>query len=97
LLGATRARLVFRAPPEYPLDANRVRIGESMVTLKRNETSEVIVPLIGQRITITPERTFIPANVRGQNNRDRRTLSVMLTRVEQIDPRPAAGESPPRR
>jgi hypothetical protein len=96
-LGATRARLVFRTPPEYPLDANRIRVNDSVVALKRNQTAEVIIPITDTRITITPERTFIPARIRGANNRDQRTLSVMLTRVELLDPRPAAAGSPPPR
>ncbi|HEV7768130.1 MAG TPA: hypothetical protein VGQ76_24220 [Thermoanaerobaculia bacterium] len=96
-LGATRARLVFRTPPEYPLDQNRIRVNDSVVAIKRNETVEVIIPITDTRITITPERTFVPAQIRGANNRDQRTLSVMLTRVELLDRRPAAAGSPPPR
>ena len=89
--GATHARLTFRTPPEYPFDEIRVRIGEATVTLRRNETKDVTVPLTSQRIEIEPEKTFVPARVPGSNNRDQRTLSVMLTRVQQL----AAPAAPP--
>jgi hypothetical protein len=92
-LGATRVRLVFRTPPEYPLDGNRIRVNDAVVTLKRNDTAEAIIPS-SDTITMLPERTFIPANIRGANNRDARTLSVMLVSVEQLDPRPPAARSP---
>ena len=81
---ATQARLTFRTPPEYPFEQIRIDVNSVSVALKRNQTVEVVVPIAGGRIAITPERTFIPANVPGANNRDRRTLSVMLTRVEQL-------------
>lgn len=96
-LGATRARLIFRTPPEYPLDGNTIRVNDSIVAIKRNESVEVIIPLTDTRITITPERTFIPAQIRGANNRDQRTLSVMLTRVELLDSQPVSAGSPPPR
>jgi len=83
-LGATHARFVFRAPPEYPLESNTIRVDGASVTVRRDSTAEVIVPLTQRRITIKPERSFVPANVRGANNRDQRTLSVMLIRVEQL-------------
>jgi len=82
-LGATHARFVFRAPPEYPLDTNTIRVNNTTVTLRRDSTAEVIVPLTERRITINPERSFVPADVPGANNHDQRTLSVMLIRVEQ--------------
>ncbi len=81
-LGATHVRIDLRAPPEYPFDANVVDVNGSAVTVRRDSTAEVIVPF-AKRITIAPRRSFIPANVPGANNRDRRTLSVMLTRVVQ--------------
>jgi hypothetical protein len=86
-VGAKSVRLRFRTPPEYPLPSNRVRVRigsqEKTVDLARNASAEILLPLDGLRVEILPERTFIPANVPGANNRDRRTLSVMLTRVEQ--------------
>jgi len=88
-LGATRVRIVLRAPPEYPLESNRVRIGTTVVTLRRNESAEMLVPYSAS-LTIEPERSFVPARIAGSNNRDARTLSVMLTKVEQLDPRPTA-------
>lgn len=81
--GATQARLTFCTPSEYPLDGNRVRVNGSLVTLRRGQTVSATVPIpAGRVITILPERTFVPAAIPGANNRDRRTLSVMLTRVE---------------
>ncbi|MEO8383539.1 MAG: hypothetical protein ABI779_28030, partial [Acidobacteriota bacterium] len=88
-LGANRVRIVLRAPPEYPLPENRVRVeihGHSeFLTVQRDATSELTMtfPKGPARITLTPALTFVPANVPGARNRDRRTLSVMLTRVEQ--------------
>jgi hypothetical protein len=89
-LGAKFVRLYLRTPPEYPFPEIRVRIQndgyDSVVAVLRDATAEVDVPLSPRstRITLTPERTFVPARMPGANNRDRRTLSVMLTRVEQL-------------
>jgi hypothetical protein len=89
-LGATRARITLRTPPEYPFDQIRVRIQsngyDAITTVRRNATAEAEVPIWPgpPRITLIPERTFVPAHIPGANNRDRRTLSVMLTRVEQL-------------
>ena len=93
-LGAHEARLVFRTPPLYPFPGNRVRVdvtgagGPVFAVLPRTGDGEVRVPLPPgrARITIAPERTFVPALVPGSRNRDERTLSVMLTRVEQLVP-----------
>lgn len=81
-LGMKTVRLVFRAPPDSPFENNRVRIGNATVNLGRDATAEVTVPY-APYITIEPERSFVPANIAGANNRDTRTLSVMLTKVEQ--------------
>jgi hypothetical protein len=89
-IGATRARITLRTPPQYPFDEIRVRIRsgsyDSVTSVRRNATAEVVVPIgpSPARITLTPERTFVPALLPGVNNRDRRTLSVMLTRVQQL-------------
>lgn len=89
-LGAKRARLHFRTPPEYPYEVNRIYVQhggfDSLVTIRRNATAQLIVPLSGndRRIVLIPEQTFVPARMPGANNRDQRTLSVMLTRVEQL-------------
>jgi hypothetical protein len=91
---AGRARLTFRTPPEYPFDENRIRVNDQVIAIKRNQTVQVTLAN-AKTITIKPERTFVPANIHGANNRDRRTLSVMLTRVEQLDSQPAAAQSPP--
>ncbi len=85
----THVRVKLRTPPEYPLDGNRVDVNGAVVELKRNESVEVLVPYAKQ-IVFTPSRTFIPARIPGANNRDQRTLSVMLTSVEQLDAPPAA-------
>jgi hypothetical protein len=92
-LGATKARISFHATPEYPFAENRIRIRvgdyETVTTIRRNSNARVIVPLPPgtPRITFLPEQSFIPAQIPGANNRDMRRLSVMLTRVEQLDPR----------
>jgi hypothetical protein len=89
-LGARSVRLHFRTPPEYPYEENHIFVQhdgfDSLVTIRRNATAQVIVPLTGSstRIVLIPEQTFVPARVLGANNRDQRTLSVMLTRVEQL-------------
>jgi hypothetical protein len=86
-IGASSVKLTFRTPPEYVLDGNRVRVRangqEHVVTLGRTDSKELIVPA-ASRIEMIPERTFVPAKVLGANNRDPRTLSVMLTGVEQL-------------
>jgi hypothetical protein len=81
-LGATQVRLVFRTPPDYPFDGNRIHVGGAIVDLRRNATAEVVVPY-APRITIEAERSFVPARIAGTHSRDTRTLSVMLTRLEQ--------------
>ena len=89
-LGATTARITLRAPPEYPLEANGIRIRtnaqERVVAVQRGQTTvvELALPSGRARIAFEPEQTFVPAEITGANNRDQRTLSVMLTRVEQI-------------
>ena len=89
-IGATRARVTLRTPPEYPFPEIRVRIQsngyDAVTTVRRGTTAEADVPIWPgpPRITLTPERTFVPALLPGANNRDRRTLSVMLTRVQQL-------------
>jgi hypothetical protein len=80
----THVRIKLRTPPEYPLDRNRIRVNDRIVDIGHDQTVEVVLPYSG-RITFTPERTFIPARIPGANNRDARTLSVMLTSVEQFD------------
>lgn len=86
----SHVQVTLRTPPEYPLDANRVNVNGTIVDIRRNQTVEVVVPF-AERIVITTERTFVPARIPGANNRDARTLSVMLTSVEQLDAPPAGG------
>jgi hypothetical protein len=92
-LGATQARISFHATPEYPFAQNRIhiRVGsyETVATIRRNSDTAVVVPLPPgtPRITFLPEQSFVPARIPGANNRDVRTLSVMLSRIEQLDPR----------
>lgn len=86
-LGATQARVVLRIPPEYPLDGNRVRVNDATVTLRRGHSASLIVPLTSNRITFEADQAFVPARIPNANNRDLRMLSVMLVRVEQLDPR----------
>jgi hypothetical protein len=86
--GATHVRVRLRTPPEYPLDRNRVRVNGVDVEIGHGKSVEVVVPF-ARRLTFLPERTFVPARIPGANNRDARTLSVMLTSVEQLGGRPA--------
>jgi hypothetical protein len=90
-LGARVVRLTFAVPEDYPLASNRVTVavegGASReVVVTRDRASVVELPLPGGdvRLHITPAQTFVPANIPGRLNRDRRTLSVMLTRLEQV-------------
>jgi hypothetical protein len=80
-------------PNDYPLPSNRVRIdvtgGASVsgIVAPRGKTViDVPLPPGSAELTITPEKTFVPAQVPGRLSRDRRTLSVMLTGLEQISP-----------
>jgi hypothetical protein len=86
----SRVRITLRTPPEYPLDGNRVHVNGATVDIGRNQTVNVLVPF-AERIVIAAERTFIPARIPGANNRDARTLSVMLTSVEQLAAPPGGG------
>ena len=99
-LGARAVRLTFEVPSDYPLAANAVRVevagGTSATGTVRpgsRTTLEVPLPPGRAELTITPERTFIPATVPGRLSRDRRTLSVMLTAVEQVFAGEAAGRA----
>jgi hypothetical protein len=97
-LGADRVRLTFEVPEDYPLRSNRVTIdGTHTAFIVPGKPTVIDVPVEGAaRIHIQAERTFVPAQA-NPLNRDRRTLSVMLTGVEQL-PRTAvpatAQESP---
>jgi hypothetical protein len=90
-LGASRVRLTFHAPDDYPLGENRIRVliggHEVMTTVKKNAIAQLVVPIPRGpvRIEIVPEQSFVPAQLPNANNRDSRTLSVMLTSVEQLD------------
>lgn len=95
--GATHARFTFRTPPDYAFDRNRVDVlvngtKAGAVEIARNGRGEVVVPIGAgpTKIEIVPLQTFVPAKIPGANNRDARTLSVMLTRVEQLGSRPAS-------
>lgn len=102
-LGARSVRLTFEVPLDYPLASNRATIavdgGESVTAeVTKGKKTVVDVPLPPGRVTlrITPERTFVPANVPGRLSRDRRTLSIMLTGLEQAAARAAAPAATPR-
>ena len=94
-IGATHVTLFFRATPEYPFARNVVRIRsgtrESIVTIRRGEMATASIPIdpAARRITIAAQQSFVPAAIPGANNRDPRTLSVMLTRVRQTSTAPA--------
>lgn len=96
-LGARSVRLAFEVPLDYPLPSNRATIsvdgGQSVtaeVVKGRKTVVDVALPPGRATLRITPERTFVPANVPGRLSRDRRTLSVMLTGLEQQAARAAA-------
>lgn len=90
-LGASHVRLAFHAPADYPLGENRlhVRIAgrDFATTVKARATSEMLLPIPRGlvRIEILPEKSFVPSDLPGAINRDRRMLSVMLTKVEQVE------------
>lgn len=84
----SRVRVVLRTPPEYPLDRNRIRVNGTPVDLRRGQSQALTIPY-SRNIVFEPERTFVPAKIPGANNRDARTLSVMLTSVEQLAAPPA--------
>ena len=90
-LGANVVRLTFAVPEDYPLASNRVNVAvegggraEVDVTRGRPSTIELPLPRGAARVEITAMQTFVPANVPGRLNRDRRRLSVMLTGLEQV-------------
>ncbi|HEX8409510.1 MAG TPA: hypothetical protein VF883_11630 [Thermoanaerobaculia bacterium] len=102
-LGARSVRLTFEVPLDYPLASNRATIavdgGQSVtaeVTKGRKTVVDVALPPGRATLRITPEQTFVPANVPGRLSRDRRTLSIMLTGLEQAVPRAAAPAATPR-
>ena len=89
-LGARSVRLTLEVPNDYPLPSNRVRVDvaggasvSGVVVPGKKTILDVPLPPGRAQLTITPERTFVPANVPGRLSRDRRTLSVMLTGLEQ--------------
>lgn len=88
-LGASKVRLTFHAPHDYPLDENRIRVRvsgyEHYATIKASTDAviEMPIPRGAVRIEIVPEKSFVPSTVNALN-RDARTLSVMLTKVEQV-------------
>lgn len=101
-LGARSVRLTLEAPKDYPLPSNRVRIDVAggtavggVVTPGAKTVLDVPLPPGRAQLTITPEQTFVPANVPGRLSRDRRTLSVMLTGLEQVTPASAPRSAAP--
>jgi hypothetical protein len=97
-LGADRVRLTFATPEDSPLASNRVTVvvngsARAEVEVRRGRPSVVELPLPGgaARLELVAAQTFVPAEVPGRLNRDRRKLSVMLTGLEQV--RTAASRS----
>lgn len=102
-LGARSVRLTFEVPLDYPLASNRATIaadgGQSVVaevTKGKQTVVDVALPPGRATLRITPAQTFVPANVPGRLSRDRRTLSIMLTGLEQQAARAAAPAATPR-
>jgi hypothetical protein len=92
-LGARSVRLTLEVPNDYPLGTNAVRVdvsngGTVHGLVARGAKTVIDVPLPPGRatLTITPQKTFVPAEVAGRLSRDRRTLSVMITGLEQLNP-----------
>lgn len=90
-VGARAVRLTLAMPEDDPHPSNRVTVtveggasAEAVVTRGRETTVELPLPAGNAQLHIVAARTFVPANVRGRLNRDRRTLSVMLTKLEQV-------------
>jgi hypothetical protein len=89
-LGKSNVRLRFHAPGDYPLGENRIVLHvhgrEFATTVQTNADGEIAIPIPPgvTRIEIVPETSFVPAQLPGAMNRDARTLSVMLTNVEQF-------------
>jgi hypothetical protein len=88
-LGASHVKLTFATPGDYPFDAIALRIdvdgvGSTPVRVPRGATVpvELAIPPGRARITIVPERWFVPAQINPMS-RDPRRLSVMLVGVEQ--------------
>ena len=101
-LGARSVRLTFEVPKDYPLPSNRIRIDVAggtavgaIVSPAGKTVLDVPLPPGRVQLTITPEQTFVPANVPGRLSRDRRTLSVMLTGLEQLSPASAPRSAAP--
>lgn len=90
-LGASRVRLTFHAPSDYPLGENRIHVlihgREVTTTIKKDSDAQLVIaiPRGPVRIEIAPEQSFVPARLPHANSRDSRTLSVMLTNVEQLE------------
>ncbi|HVE71583.1 MAG TPA: hypothetical protein VNI54_09470, partial [Thermoanaerobaculia bacterium] len=96
-LGARSVRLTLEVPNDYPLGTNRVRVDvtngatvSGIVARGGKTVLDVPLPPGRAQLTITPDKTFVPAQVPGRLSRDRRTLSVMITGLEQIAPAAAA-------
>ncbi len=90
-VGARAVRLTFALPDDYPLPSNHVVVSvedgasaEAEVTRGRPTVVELPLQRGPARLHIVAAKTFVPANVPNRFSRDKRTLSVMLTRVEQF-------------
>ncbi|HEX7153967.1 MAG TPA: hypothetical protein VF618_20930 [Thermoanaerobaculia bacterium] len=83
-VGATRVRLTFDVPPEYPYPDNRVHIERDGVRVATAKIPGSVEVDAATRLVLVPERSFVPAELPNTLNRDRRRLSVMLTDVEQL-------------
>ena len=103
-LGARTVRLAFELPAEYPYPSNRVSVSidggaSTTAEVTRGKKTVIELPLPPGRATLRlqPERTFVPAALPGRLSRDRRTLSLMLTGLEQVTSASAPRSAEPAR
>lgn len=103
-LGARAVRIAFELPAEYPFPSNRVSVSidggaSTTAEVTRGKKTVIELPLPPGRATLRlqPERTFVPAALPGRLSRDRRTLSLMLTGLEQVTSASAPRSAEPAR
>lgn len=91
-LGHSHVRLTFATPADYPFEQGvflMVSVNDTpaaTVNVKRGARVpvELAIPPGRAKITVLPERYFIPAQIAGSRSRDPRKLSVMLVGLEQF-------------
>jgi len=94
--GARTVALTIGLPVLYPFESNELTISvdgrvAQVIRLERDRaaTVEVRVPAGSPVIGFRAAKSFVPAEVPGSLNRDRRRLSVKIYRIEMSDSRAA--------